>query len=65
MVRVIDATPHPNVVKRAICRNCGVSLEYVPRDVKKYTERDYGGGSDTYHYIDCAACADRVYVKLS
>lgn len=40
MVKVIDETPDPAVVKRVSCRGCGARLEYVPNDVKMGTDRD-------------------------
>ena len=65
MIKVIDTKPHRSVVKQCICRNCGVTLEYVPNDVKEETHGDYGGGSDTVYFLVCPnpPCMKRVYVK--
>lgn len=63
MVKVIDPTPDPALVKRISCKNCGARLEYMPCDVSSYTHRDYGGGCDTYHYIGCPQCGGKVYTK--
>ena len=63
MVRVISTTPHPSVVKEVVCKNCGSLLEYVPKDIQNKTVKDYGGGSDTYYFITCPPCGEKVYVK--
>jgi len=62
-VRIIDPEPSSKVVKEVVCRNCGVKLAYVPNDVKSETHTDYGGGSDTYKYIDCPSCNKKVRVQ--
>lgn len=62
-VKIIDTQPHKSVVKETVCGNCGVTLQYVPNDVKKYVHHDYGGGSDMVYYIDCPACSKQVNVK--
>lgn len=64
MVRIIDATPDQSVVKRVVCGNCGVKLEYVPRDVQRRTSRDYGGGTDVTEYIQCPCCGHDVVVRM-
>lgn len=63
MVTVVSKPPHRSVVKEVVCRNCGCTLEYVPRDVKERVEVDYGGGRDVYHYIDCPECSNQVTVS--
>jgi len=60
MIKIIKDTPHPTVVKEAICRNCGVTLEYTPHDVQSYVSHDYGGGADTVRYIPCPKCGHQV-----
>lgn len=62
MVRVVDPGPHHTVVKEVVCRNCGAKLEYVPRDIRSRRYTDYGGGSDTHHWIDCPPCGNEVAV---
>ena len=63
MVRVVKQEPHPSVVKETICRNCGVTLEYVPADVRTRVETDYGGGRENVYYIQCPSCSDEVKVR--
>ena len=63
VVKIVNPEPDPSVVKRVVCRNCGVKLEYVPMDVKSDTRKDYGGGSDTYYWIDCPECSSAVHVN--
>lgn len=63
MTKVINSTPHPTVVKECICNSCGVTIEYVPIDVKSYSATDISGCSDEYHYIECPNCKNKIYVK--
>lgn len=63
MVTVVSTVPHHSVVKEVICKNCGATLQYVPKDVVSKSVTDYGGGSDTYHHIVCPPCGSAVYVK--
>jgi RNase P subunit RPR2 len=63
MVTVVNPVPHPSVVKEVICRNCGVTLSYVPNDVASRIETDYGGGSEQVKFIKCPSCKGEVQVK--
>lgn len=49
--------------KKATCRNCGSILRYLPVDVESYEKRDYTGDLDTYYFISCPSCKDKVYVR--
>ena len=62
-VRVIKEAPAKEVLKEIICRNCGVTLEYVPADVKSYHGTDIGGGPDGCEWIDCPRCSKRVTIR--
>jgi NTP pyrophosphatase (non-canonical NTP hydrolase) len=50
MVRIVKIEPHPSVVKEAVCRSCGATLEYVPKEVQTRTWMDYGGGNNVVEY---------------
>ena len=63
MVTVVSRTPHQSVVKETICRNCGSTLQYVPRDIKERTVSDYTGDREIVRYIECPECNDKVTVK--
>lgn len=63
MVTVVSTVPHPSVVKEAICRNCGATLNYVPNDIKEDYSTDYTGGKDYYKYIQCPPCGNKVHIK--
>jgi DNA-directed RNA polymerase subunit RPC12/RpoP len=63
MVKVISTGPDQSVVKRVVCRNCGATLEYVPRDIQSRSYTDYGGDSNIDYYINCPPCGEKVYVK--
>ena len=62
-VKIVDEIPHESVVKKVVCRNCGITLEYVPNDVKSRSHTDYSGTADTYYFIDCLKCQKPVEVK--
>jgi DNA-directed RNA polymerase subunit RPC12/RpoP len=63
MVTVVSTEPHPSVVKEAICRNCGATLNYVPVDIKEEVQSDYGGGREIVHFIKCPPCGHKVIVR--
>lgn len=63
MVTVVNRDPHMSVVKETICRNCGVTLQYVPNDVKEDYTSDYTGSKDYYNYIQCPNCNKHVTVR--
>jgi ribosomal protein S27E len=62
MVTVVSRVPPPSLVKQCLCRNCGATLEYIPRDVQKEIHADYGGGRDTYEFIKCPDCDNKIGV---
>lgn len=62
-VRVIDEKPDPSVVKHAICKHCGVKLEYLPIDVKSVNGTDYSGGPDGCEFIECPKCNNQVILR--
>lgn len=62
-IKIVEEKPHKSVVKRVVCLNCGVTLEYVPNDVKVHIYKDISGTSDSYNYIDCPKCSKRIVVK--
>lgn len=59
-VKITKKTPAKSVVKEAICGNCGVTLEYTPNDINKYSGKDYGGGPDGHTWIDCPNCKKKI-----
>lgn len=63
MVTVVSTVPHPSVVKEIVCRNCGATLNYVPKDVQSRSYRDISGCSDMYYWISCPPCGNNVTVK--
>lgn len=63
MVKVISTVPHPSVVKEAICKHCGSTLQYTPMDVKEQSYRDYDGSQETLKTITCPTCTYTVFVK--
>ena len=63
-VKVLEIAPQANVAKQCVCDNCGVSLEYVPANVKTLWEgTDYGGGPAGAKGIECPNCAHQVVLE--
>jgi DNA-directed RNA polymerase subunit RPC12/RpoP len=63
MVTIVDPKPSEDVLKKVVCRNCGVKLQYVPNDVKERKSYDYTGSFDYQYYIDCPNCNTKVIVN--
>lgn len=63
MVTVVSTVPHQSVVKETICKNCGSTLQYVPRDIKERVVSDYTGDREFIRYIECPPCGHQVTVK--
>lgn len=55
-IRIINDTPDASVIKRCVCSNCGVTLEYTPSDTRREIVKDYTGCGDVYTSIDCPKC---------
>ena len=49
--------------KRTTCGQCTAILDYTLKEVKSRIDHDYGGGYDTFYYIDCPGCGHKVEVK--
>jgi hypothetical protein len=62
VIRVIKKGPDPRVAKKVVCRDCGATLEYVPKDVRN---RQYlcMGEMDTLYFIKCPECKSDVEVR--
>ena len=63
MVTVVDSVPSKSVVKEVVFKKCGVTLQYVPNDVKRDYTSDYTGDRDYFNYITCPNCSKKVVVK--
>jgi len=63
-VVIVDEKPDYSVIKRVICNNCGIKLEYTPDDVTKESRMDYTGSSDTYSFINCPKCKKDITVSV-
>ena len=58
-IKIINSTPHKSVVKRKVCDNCGVTLKYVPNDIKTETFQTY----EPNVFIICTNCNKRIYLS--
>lgn len=55
-MRIVNMTPDKSVVKEHICKHCGITLEYVPADIKSKRITDYTGSLESVKYITCPMC---------
>lgn len=62
-VKIINDIPDPKVVKNIVCKHCGVTLEYVPIDVKRRDGKDYTGGADGETWVDCPNCNGKAIIR--
>ncbi len=47
--------------KKKTCSDCGAIIEYFQYEVVSKIENEpYGGGSDTYHYLTCPKCGNKM-----
>jgi DNA-directed RNA polymerase subunit RPC12/RpoP len=63
-MKVINSEPDKSVVKTIICMHCGVTIEYVPNDIKvlwRATEID--GGIEVGMGFECPNCNKRIVTK--
>lgn len=58
-IKIVDIGPDASVVKRVICKHCGATLEYVPKDVKISCDRDM----DTTRWIKCPNCKEDILLR--
>lgn len=60
-MKIVKIKPHKSVVKRTVCLNCGVTLEYVLKDVKV---RTYSccGSLESDPMIKCLNCGEWLIV---
>lgn len=51
-----------SVEKQITCRKCSAIVTYVPNEIVKRYIKDYGGGGDTWKYIQCPNCGNEITV---
>lgn len=61
MVEVVGK--NPALQKQCTCHKCASILKYWPMEVKNGTYTDYGGVTDSWKYIVCPVCTNKVEVK--
>lgn len=62
-IRIVEEKPDESVVKNAVCRLCGVKLEYLPIDIQSKLVYSYPNESETYSWIVCPKCQNEICVK--
>lgn len=60
MARVIRI--EPELEKQVTHKKCGALIGYYPKEVQSSVYHDYGGGSDTWYYIICPNCSEKIEV---
>lgn len=61
VMKIVKVEPDESVVKRIICSNCGVTLEYVPNDKYGKTYSCCGHIEHDY-FITCINCKQELMV---
>lgn len=47
--------------KTIVHKQCGAKIEYFQNEVvSKVEDEPYGGGKDTYHYLQCPNCKEMI-----
>ena len=62
-IKIVKEEPDPSVIKRVVCNRCGVTLEYLPIDIKTIGLTCMGESDGSLDYIDCLKCNNRITVK--
>lgn len=61
MVKVVGRDE--KAVKKITCYGCAAILEYTNSEVKKYSGRDYSGGSDGREWVVCPECGHEAVIR--
>lgn len=61
MARLIGIEPVEE--KNITHRKCGAKIGYYPIEVQSAIHHDIGGGSDTWYYVICPNCGEKVIVN--
>lgn len=60
----IAATAKQCEFKRVVCKHCGITIEYVPNEVRNlYSGTDIGGGPDGAAGFNCPKCYGVIVTK--
>jgi DNA-directed RNA polymerase subunit RPC12/RpoP len=63
-IRILSIKPPREVIKKAVCKNCGARLVYTPNDVEHVPGCSGGYGEyDSYDRIICPNCQKGVIVN--
>jgi len=63
-VKVVSKKPAASVVKKRTCKNCGVTVTYLPKDVIEQNAEDfYGCGAGGMKWIACPICKEQIILK--
>ena len=52
----------PGQAKEVTHTKCGAVISYFEREVQSAIYHDYGGGSDTWYWITCPNCEEKMEV---
>ena len=49
--------------RTVVDKDCGAKIGFYNNEVQKGNHQDYGGGSETWYYIICPNCGQKVEVS--
>lgn len=61
MARLIEIVKSEE--RTVIHKDCGAKIGFYLNEVRSAVYHDYGGGSDTWYYIICPHCGEKVEVS--
>ena len=64
-IRIVDETPHPGVIRTAICKQCGTKIEFLPIDIQAQPLYSMGEYECTSYSVQCPKCKSNIDVKNS
>ncbi len=48
--------------KMASCKYCGSRLQYLPKDIETYYQRETDDTVSMHAYVECPSCWEKVFV---
>ncbi len=61
MIKILGQDSSIN--KEITCKNCATRLQYNPVDERHDYSTDYTGCKDTYSYLTCLCCGQKVITR--
>ena len=61
-IRIINEVPDKSVLKQAICKMCGITIEYAPIDVLSRVVTCFDD-TETRRWVDCPKCKAQITTR--